>query len=535
MAVVVLVAAITGGATPWRTGADAAPGHDDVLLVEPGGRWHLRIPGGPDYTFWYGTPGDTPLLGDWDGDGIDTPGAWRAGPGGGYAYLTNRPPADGSAAVAEFGFYFGIPGDRVFAGDWNGDGIDTLGVFRRGHVFLTDANGRNGSPVTTDHDFWFGHPDDRPLAGDLEDSGADGVFLYRPSTGQIHVAAGIPAGSSAVAATAATIYYGGPDDRFVFGDWDGNGIDTVGIFRDSPATVQLSNANPNDGAPALTDMSYSWGVAGWGAVAGRPGLVDPAPPPDLPVILAAGDIADCSVESDSATAAIAARFPDAEILALGDTVYEEGTATEFDECWGPTWGALPLPIHPAPGNHEYRTDGAAAYFDYFGVEPFYSFDVGGWHLISLNSEIDTGPGSPQHTWLQQDLADHPAQCTVAYWHTPRWAVANHQPGSTVSQPFWDLLDGAGVEIILNGHDHAYQRYTPMNAAGDPHASGIRQFVVGTGGADLDVQEIQDSRLEMFSATFGVLKLVLGDGSYEWEFLPVAGQPFTDSGTGACRP
>jgi hypothetical protein len=241
---------------------------DVVVLVEPNGRWHLRQPGLPDRTFWYGTPGDIPLFGDWDGDGIDTPGMWRQSGGGGFAYLTDTLPDDGAVASAEFDFFFGIPGDEVFSGDWDGDGIDTLGINRGGHIFLSNSNGAFGAPVPTDYDFWFGVPGDRAFGGDPDGDGRDTVMLYRGTDGFTYYTNDSPVGPGAIASTADNFFFGIASDSFVSGDWDGNGVDSAAIFRGSNTTVYLSNTNASNGAPAPTDDFYVWGAAGWTPVAG---------------------------------------------------------------------------------------------------------------------------------------------------------------------------------------------------------------------------------------------------------------------------
>ncbi len=248
---------------------------DDVLLVEPNGRWHIRVPGNPDYTFFFGIPGDIPIFGDWDGDGLDTPGAWRQGPGGGFAYMTNTLPPDGGSAVADFDFFFGIPNDEVFVGDWNGDGIDTLGINRKGHIFLTDTNGSGGAPVPTDYDFWFGVGGDVAFGGDGDGDGSDAVFLYRaegPGAGFVYYTNETPVGPGAVATTADNFFFGIASDSFVAGDWNRDGVDTAGIFRSSDTTVYLTNTNASGGDPAPTDVQYVWGTAGWFPVAGVHGV-----------------------------------------------------------------------------------------------------------------------------------------------------------------------------------------------------------------------------------------------------------------------
>ncbi len=256
-------------ASALRPQLDANNASDQVVLVEPSGRWHIRIPGQADRTFFYGVPGDVPLFGDWDGDGLSTPGAWRQGAGGGFAYLTNTLPPDGGVGVAEVDFFFGIPGDQVFVGDWNGDNQDTLGINRGGHIFLTDTNGSGGGAVPTDYDFWFGTLGDRAFGGDADGNGRDSVFLYRQSDGFVYYTNQTPAGPGAVAGTADFFFFGLASDSFVAGDWNQDGVDTAGIFRGSNTTVYLSNTNASGGAPAPTDLSYTWGTAGWTPVSGR--------------------------------------------------------------------------------------------------------------------------------------------------------------------------------------------------------------------------------------------------------------------------
>lgn len=248
---------------------DANNASDEVVLVEPNGRWHLRIEGQADRTFWYGAPGDVPLFGDWNGDGLATPGAWRPGVGGGFAYLTNTLPANGAVGVAQFNFFFGIPGDQVFVGDWNGDNKDTLGINRGGHIFLTDVNGSGGGAVPTNYDFWFGSPGDRAFGGDADGDGRDSVFLYRSSDGFVYYTNQTPVDPGGFAATAANFFFGSASDQFVAGDWNEDGVDSAGIYRGSNTTVYLSNTNASGGAPAPTDVSYSWGSTGWLPVSGR--------------------------------------------------------------------------------------------------------------------------------------------------------------------------------------------------------------------------------------------------------------------------
>jgi hypothetical protein len=264
-----------------------------------------------------------------------------------------------------------------------------------------------------------------------------------------------------------------------------------------------------------------------------------------PVLLAAGDIASCQSSGDEATAEII-RALSGTVATLGDNVYERGSGAEFKNCFDPSWGAFKDRIHPAPGNHEYSTPGAQGYFNYFGAaagkigQGYYSYDLGAWHVIVLNSQCwdvgGCGVEAPQSQWLKADLAAHPTPCTLAYWHTPRFSSGAHGD-SILIQAFWDLLYAGGADVVLNGHDHDYERFAPQDPQGqaDP-ARGIREFVVGTGGRSrypflLGPQANTEARND---ATYGVLKLTLHPAGYDFEFLPVAGKTFTDSGSGACH-
>ena len=202
-------------------------------------------------------------------------------------------------------------------------------------------------------------------------------------------------------------------------------------------------------------------------------------------------------------------------------------------------------IRPTPGNHDYTTSTAAAYYSYFGAaagssgKGYYSYDVGQWHVVALNSNCSAvggcNAGSAQETWLRADLAAHPNKCTLAYWHHPRFSSGYHGASTSV-QPLWQALYDAGAELVLNGHDHDYERFAPQTPTGqaDP-ARGIREFVVGTGGASERAFSATANNSEARnSSTFGVLQLTLHPSSYEWRFVPVAGQSFTDSGSAPCH-
>ncbi|MFL5539336.1 MAG: metallophosphoesterase family protein, partial [Longimicrobiaceae bacterium] len=204
------------------------------------------------------------------------------------------------------------------------------------------------------------------------------------------------------------------------------------------------------------------------------------------VVLAAGDIGDCTLRDVSATAALLDTLP-GEVLAVGDEAYPHGSADDFRRCYDPNWGRHRARTHPTPGNHEYTDSTARAYFDYFGAaagargKGWYSFDLGAWHLVALNSEVDASAGSEQERWLRDDLRAHPARCVLAFWHRARFSSGRH--GSTAAvAPLWRDLQAAGAELVVQGHDHDYERFAPLDADGRPDRHGLRSFVVGTGGA-----------------------------------------------------
>ena len=233
------------------------------------------------------------------------------------------------------------------------------------------------------------------------------------------------------------------------------------------------------------------------------------------------------------------------VLPLGDLQYESGTASQFAASYAPSWGRLKAITHPAVGNHEYGTPGAAPYYQYFGAEAgqpaqgYYSYELGSWHVIVINSncaQIDgCGIGSPQDIWLRADLAAHPARCTLAYWHHPRFSSG--QAGDAGSmETIWTDLFNAGAEIVLNGHDHEYERFAPQDGEGKlDEIHGIREFVVGTGGKNhMNFRAIKANSEVHDNSSFGFLELALNDGLYSWRFVPDPPGGFSDSGSGSCH-
>ncbi|HEV2297860.1 MAG TPA: metallophosphoesterase [Candidatus Acidoferrales bacterium] len=266
-----------------------------------------------------------------------------------------------------------------------------------------------------------------------------------------------------------------------------------------------------------------------------------------PVLLAAGDIANCKMIAGAvATAKIIESIP-GTVAALGDLALSDGTAEEFANCYDKTWGAFKSRTRPAPGNHEFHSSGATPYFDYFGAaagdpkKGYYSYELGAWHIVALNGECkDIGgcqAGSPEEKWLREDLRAHAASCTLAYWHEPLFSSGAAHGNNANYHDFWQDLYNANATIVLNGHDHDYERFAPQDPEGkaDP-ARGVREFVVGTGGnheRTFSATPQPNSEVRMTNI-FGVLKLTLHPRSYDWEFIPEAGRMFRDAGSGACH-
>lgn len=256
------------------------------------------------------------------------------------------------------------------------------------------------------------------------------------------------------------------------------------------------------------------------------------------VLVGAGDIGWCGSPGPALTARLLDNIR-GTIFTTGDNAYMSGTTAQFAECYEPTWGRHKMRTRPSPGNHDYETPGASAYFAYFGATAgpaglgYYSYDLGAWHIISLNSSIGARAGSAQATWLRADLEANRARCAAAYWHDPLFSS-----GPNGNQPqmrdVWRVLYEFGVDIVLAGDDHLYERFAPQDADGgfDPQR-GIRQFVIGTGGAPLYAFESPRPNSEVRASTWGVLKLTLRSDEYLWEFISAANAA-GDSGTARCH-
>jgi acid phosphatase type 7 len=293
----------------------------------------------------------------------------------------------------------------------------------------------------------------------------------------------------------------------------------------------------------------AWQIVGifWGSSSGGP------------VIVAAGDIAcgptdypplnhpasgEASVCKQMATGNLIRDVHPAAVLELGDNQYPVGRYQSYERYYGPSWGRFKAISHPVPGNHEYLSRDANGYYHYFGAaagDPargYYSFNLGNWHLIALNAQCGfiggCGRGSPEERWLANDLRQHRTSCVLAYWHQPLFSSGQHGDDLTY-ETFWRDLFAAHADVVLNGHDHDYERFAPQDPSGRSDPSGIREFVVGTGGkGHYSFREIRPNSVARNDTASGVLVMTLHPDSYSWRFEPAAGSSFQDSGTGQCH-
>ncbi|MBS1817013.1 MAG: metallophosphoesterase [Acidobacteria bacterium] len=286
--------------------------------------------------------------------------------------------------------------------------------------------------------------------------------------------------------------------------------------------------------------------SGGGSTPSIPGPTSPTPTPTNPsgpeTFVGAGDIAICSGNAEAT-----ARQLDSiggTVFTLGDNAYPNGSQQDFRDCYDPTWGRHKARTRPAPGNHDYGTPGAAPYYQYFGANAggaglgYYSFDLGAWHIISLNSNVPDA-GASQLSWLRADLAQSTAKCTLAYWHHPIFSSGPNasNAGETAirsyAQQMFRILYDAGADLVLVGHEHLYERFAPQNPDGGlDTARGIRQIIVGTGGVPLYEFQSVKPNSEVRLRSHGVMRLTLSSDRYQWDFLPVSGAG--DSGTQACH-
>jgi len=304
----------------------------------------------------------------------------------------------------------------------------------------------------------------------------------------------------------------------------GNGAVSFALTTTSSALSSFSSRENSTRAPQLVVET---------------GGSSPPPPPTGgdPVIAGAGDIAT-SGGKQMATADVLSAINPTGVFTTGDNAYPDGTLAQFNSYYEPSWGRFKSKTYPVPGNHDYHVSGASAYFSYFGSRApatYYAWNIGAWRMYALNSEIAHDAGSAQITWLKNDLANNPKACVGAYWHKPLFSSAIH--GNIAGgRPFWDALYAANADLIIVGHDHTYERFAPQTPSGQRDTSrGIREFVVGTGGAAAYAfPTIQPNSEVRSTGIWGVLKLTLHASSYDWRFEPIAGQTISESGSQACH-
>ncbi len=268
-----------------------------------------------------------------------------------------------------------------------------------------------------------------------------------------------------------------------------------------------------------------------------------------PVLIGAGDIGDCyhlDVSGALATAALINGYPTATVFAVGDMPHNGGTDADYAMCFQPAWGAFRSRMIPVPGNHDYYSMDAGGYYNYFGAaagdptKGYYSLNLGTWHIVVLNSECGhisggCGAGSPQDQWLQSDLTANKQTCIMALWHEPYYTSSSVVAPATATQQLWADLYNAHAALIVNGHAHSYERFAPQDPNGNAATNGIVEIVAGTGGTQLFGfnSSLAANEVVRNNTAFGVLKLTLHSTSYDWQFIPISGQTFTDSGTQTC--
>lgn len=293
-------------------------------------------------------------------------------------------------------------------------------------------------------------------------------------------------------------------------------------------------------AAALTIAALTLGLPG-----ACSGPIEPSPPPPptgtgIPQLIGAGDIVVCGSSAHVATAALIRPYPDATVFTAGDNVYPNGHPNDWRNCYDPWWGEFKDRTRPGIGNHDYETQNAKPYFDYWGDRAgprdagYYTYTLGEWRIIALNSEIDTRPGSAQYVWLQNELTVNQERCTAAIWHKPLYSSGVNGPNPHM-RDVYRLLYNANADLVINGHDHNYEVFHPQDADGRrDDARGLRQFVVGTGGVALTNFPRTAPNSAYREQVQGVILFELRSGSYNWQFISPQPPQFRDSGTGACH-
>lgn len=308
----------------------------------------------------------------------------------------------------------------------------------------------------------------------------------------------------------------------------------------SPGTTASSTPGAPVPAPSSHDVPATWTVA---PASAAPTASPPDPRAEPAILVGAGDIASCGSSGDEATAELLDGIA-GTVFTAGDNVYDNGSSSEFADCYAPTWGRHLGRTLPVPGNHDYNTAGAAGYFGYFGdaagdpARGWYATDVGTWRLYALNSNCwaigGCDAGSAQERWLRADLEANPRACVIAIWHHPLFSSGDHG-GNPVTAALWQALEDAGAEIAVTGHDHDYERFAAQNASGAPSAAGIVEFVAGTGGrSHYPFRSPIANSLARDNTAHGVVRFELGADGWSSAFVPVDGESFVDAARGACH-
>ncbi len=247
-------------------------------------------------------------------------------------------------------------------------------------------------------------------------------------------------------------------------------------------------------------------------------------------IVAVGDIAKSGGEQSSTAELVTSLNPE-KVLLLGDDAYDSGSITEFTNLYDPSWGVFKSKTAPSPGNHEYKTPGASGYYTYFGSAAgagnrgYYSFDIDTWHLISLNSEV---LDQAQYDWLAEDLGMNKKSCILAYWHKPLFSSGKEHGNDSSMKKFWDLLYSSGADVVLNGHEHFYERFSKQDPEGKLDKKGIREFIVGTGGAgSYGFKSVLQNSEARSTGHYGVLQMMLAEDSYDAKFISTEDSGYSD--------
>src|SRR2546426_141607 len=298
------------------------------------------------------------------------------------------------------------------------------------------------------------------------------------------------------------------------------------------ALLLLTTCNEN-AAPTLTSSPAA-------PPASPPPISADVTPGSPALLIGAGDIARCDRTNDETTGLLLDNYPGATVFTAGDNINGNATLTNFNNCYGPSWGRNKARTRPALGNNEYKQIGAAGYFQYFGAAAgdsgkyYYSYDLGAWHIMVLNDQITMTAGSPQEQWLRAELAANTKKCTLAYWHRPRFSSTGTNNLAAV-KPLWDALYAYNADVVVNANYTVYERFAPQSPTAVADSLGIREFIVGTGGLNLqNPGGARPNSQVRNGTTYGVLKFVLDTASYSWQFVPVAGQTFSDAGSTACH-